>query len=319
MAFNFFPTNYKPLYDQTRTRGYISRYHKLLSEAIVKNFNAIHIDVPFVSNVVDSWNAYTSGMRLITFDNKHTSEVNEVMYDIGNYLHHIIQSTITNSDSSIYAYAPLINRDANEELGHSIVTQNFYIELKFIDQENVKQQILPTIKNVIGIIDQINKDISFVDIGKMLYSHQMMNYVSIDEIAKLYPLLSLRAGVNQYVATNGPTAVQGLYKTLSNGKQLAKGLPTCDDYELSTVLFVLNKTTNSVMPIVKVSPRPNVELIKKQLILDLPNALQEQIYNKTLFDESKGSSQTMGIQIFFSNLMLINLHKAHLSEVVHSA
>jgi asparagine synthetase A len=258
-------------------------------------------------------------MRLISFDNKNTSEVNELIYDAGNYMRHIIQSTITSSDASIYTYAPLINRDANEGVGHSIVTQNFHIESKLLDAENVEDQILPTITNIVGMIDSVNKDLSFIDIDKVLYSHQSINYVPVESIAKLYPSLSLPEGVNQYVASNGPTAIRGAYKTLLNGKQLSKGLPTCDDYDLATILFVFNKTTNSVIPIVKVSPRPDIETIKKQLILDLPNVLQEQIYNETLFNNDKPLIQSIGIQIYFSNLMLINLRKLHLAEVVHSA
>jgi hypothetical protein len=79
-----------------------------------------------------------------------------------------------------------------------------------------------------------------------------------------------------------------------------------------------SKETNKVLPIIKISPRPSIETIKKHLLNDQPLLLQSSVYEKTLFRLDSQGNQYIGAEIFFSNLMLINLSKYHLAEVVNS-
>jgi asparagine synthetase A len=223
-----------------------------------------------------------------------------------------------NTDVSLYTSMICLQRDFKEENGEVMVAHNYFIEYYQMEQTNIAEQIIPLLNNILSIISAINDDLGFKDVEYSRYDKQKLKILSIEELSNKYPTLSLKDALNHYVAANGLTFIRKVYKPLPNGKRLLSGQPTTDNYEESGILYVYNDTTNSVIPIVKIAIRPNQELIKKQIIMDIPVVLQEQIYSNTILNEQLKFPLSLGVQIFFSNLMFINLKKFHLCEVVHS-
>jgi asparagine synthetase A len=256
-------------------------------------------------------------MRYISFDNKFTSEVSEIVEDPSSYLRYALISFL-DSDISAYTYMPSISRDIDEEKGETMVTNNFFIEYRLIESQNISNIVVSLATNIFSIINDINTNHLFKDIQKPFYMGQKTNIVEIEKIKKLFPTLPLKEGLTEYVITHGPTLIIGSHKILPDDKRLEFGTPTNEDYNNTSILYVFSESINRVLPIIKIAPRPTLEIIKEQLIIDAPGDLDHQIYQETILDKNKNFPLSVGIKIYFSNLMLINLNKLHLCEVVHS-
>jgi aspartate--ammonia ligase len=317
MSFNFFPTNYQPNYSLARTRTYISDYVKLLDENIRQKLNALYVNPPVVSNVNGSWNAHEQNERYITFDNKYTSEVNEIIVNPSNYLRYAL-ITFTNTDVSLYTSMINIKRDVKEEDGEIMVNHSYYIEYHLANDADYNNQIAPLLKNVLMIIKEVNSNEKFKDIRLQKYTDDRLNFISTDVLSKQYPTLTLNNALNRYVAANGPTFINKIYQRLPNGKHLLFGSPTIEDYDNTGILYIFNKSTGTIVPIIKIAVRPTQTLIKQQIILDTPGELEEQIYKDTVLNPNTKFPPSIGVEIYFSNLMLVNLNKMHLCEVIHS-
>jgi asparagine synthetase A len=223
-----------------------------------------------------------------------------------------------NMDAPLFTSMPSIRRDVQEKSGEVMVNFNYYIEYRLINEVNPTEQILPLLKNVLMMINGINRHEKFKAFRSPNYITDKVNFITISELHKKYPTLALNDALNRYVVANGLTFVSGVYQPLVNGKRLLIGSPTTDDYSNSGILYDFNEITSTVISLIKVSIRPSHELIKKQIIIDLPNELEKQIYQKTALNQKINFVPSIGIQIYFSHLMLINLKKMHLCEVVHS-
>jgi asparagine synthetase A len=213
---------------------------------------------------------------------------------------------------------PSIKRDANEGKGEVMITNNYFIEYRLIENNQLKDQVITLAKNIILMINDINKATIFKDIKQPSFIKQKLNVIHIEELIKQFPTLPLRVALIEYINTHGITLVIGACKLLANGRRLEDGLPTADDYDTTAFLYTYDANTKSVLPIIKIATRPTTETIKQQLIMDTPSDLDENIYKDTIMNESIKFPYTIGIQIFFSNLMLVNLNKLHLCEVVAS-
>ncbi|MDR0674957.1 MAG: hypothetical protein LBF36_01680 [Mycoplasmataceae bacterium] len=317
MSFHFFPINYKPIYSLERTYAYISDYVNLLNTYIRQKFNATYIQPPIASNANGSWNTHKQNERYISFDNKYTNEVNELLNDPSNYMRYVLIS-FDNLNVPIFTSMTNIKRDVIEKNGEVMVSFNYYIEYHLMTEINHDTQNISLLKNILMMIDAINQNEKFKDVKFSKYIIEKINFISIFELKKKYPTLALKESLNRYVSTNGLTFINGVYERLPNDEHLLVGSPTSDDYHRSGILYVFNKITNSIIPIIKITTRPNQDLIQKQIILDIPNELEEQIYQNTVLNDQIHFLPSIGIQIYFSNLMLINLSKMHLCEVIHS-
>jgi asparagine synthetase A len=211
-----------------------------------------------------------------------------------------------------------VKRDAQEKNGEVIANFNYYIQYRIVNDAHYEQQINMLMKNMLMMINQINQNDKFKDIEVPKYITDKINLISVQDLAKQFPTLTLEEALKYYVNLNGLTFIKGVYQQLPNGKRLLIGSPTMDDYANSTILYVFNKVTNNIVPIIKISSKPDKEKIKQQIILDTPNALKEQIYEKTVLNKKINFPSSINIKIYFSNLMLLNLSKMHLCEVIHS-
>jgi asparagine synthetase A len=223
-----------------------------------------------------------------------------------------------NLNVPIFTSMTNIKRDVIEKNGEVMVSFNYYIEYHLMTEINHDTQNISLLKNILMMIDAINQNEKFKDVKFSKYIIEKINFISIFELKKKYPTLALKESLNRYVSTNGLTFINGVYERLPNDEHLLVGSPTSDDYHRSGILYVFNKITNSIIPIIKITTRPNQDLIQKQIILDIPNELEEQIYQNTVLNDQIHFLPSIGIQIYFSNLMLINLSKMHLCEVIHS-
>jgi hypothetical protein len=170
----------------------------------------------------------------------------------------------------------------------------------------------------VDIIKSINILSEFSEVQNHEYDINRIGVITIIDLIKMYPNLSLDEAITQHVVNNGTHIIVGVFKSFENKKRFFGGLPASDDYDSCSVLFVYHEIINKVLPIIKISPRPSMEKIKNQLITDLPLALSTHLYNDTIFKAIDKYEPSVGIRIYFSNLMLINLKKYHLAEVVHS-
>jgi asparagine synthetase A len=203
------------------------------------------------------------------------------------------------------------------DMTNSLVTHDFYIEMatvKDVKTDDIKKHCL----DIVELIKSVNNSPEFGRIQNLEYDINQIGVITFNELIKLYPNLSIEEAITYHVVNNGAYIVIGLYRPFGNKKRFFGGLPASDDYDLCSVLFVYHEIINKVLPIVKISPRPNAEKIKKQLITDLPQVFNTRVYDQTIFKHVAKYEPTVGIRIFFSNLMLINLKKYHIAEVVHS-
>jgi asparagine synthetase A len=186
--------------------------------------------------------------------------------------------------------------------------------IKDVKIDDIKKHCL----DFVEIIKSVNNLPEFSDIQNLEYDINQIGIITVTELVKMYPNLSLDDAITQHVVNNGAYIVVGVFKTFENKKRLLGGLPASDDYDLCSVLFVYHELINKVLPIIKISPRPSIEKIKNQLVTDLPLVLNTHLYNQTIFKSIDKYEPSVGIRIYFSNLMLINLKKYHLAEVIHS-
>jgi hypothetical protein len=63
----------------------------------------------------------------------------------------------------------------------------------------------------------------------------------------------------------------GIFRAFEEKERFDEGLPASDDYDLCSILFVYDEMINRVLPIIKISPKPNFEKIKKQLVGGVSN------------------------------------------------
>ncbi|MDR2369417.1 MAG: hypothetical protein LBD63_02210, partial [Mycoplasmataceae bacterium] len=317
MSYHFFPINYKPDYPPKRTQVYISDYIELLNANIQQKLNGIYIQPATICNVNGSWNAHKQNERYISFDNKYTNEVSEILLEPGNYMRYAL-TNFDNADTLLYTAMTSIKRDAQEKDGEIMTSFNYYIEYRLVNESNRNQQVVALLKNILTIINAINHHQKFNDISTNEYIHSKINFISVYDLEKQYPTIPLNEALSRYVVSNGLTFIDKIYQHLPKGKRLSIGSPTADDYDQSGILYVFNKVTDTVIPIIKISVRPTQEVIKKQIIQDTPGELEEQIYRDTILNSEIKFLPSIGIQIYFSHLMLINLSKMHLCEVIYS-
>ncbi|MDR1991280.1 MAG: hypothetical protein LBP70_00920 [Mycoplasmataceae bacterium] len=318
MSFHFFPINYQPLYSIQRTRLYISQYIQLLNNHVREKFSALYIEPPLVSSINRSWNVAQQTQRFVSFDNCLNSEINEIVIDPTNYMRYVL-ATLKKQDLSLFTMMPCIQRDVLEDNGEVLINHNLFIEQPLIEDNDDKEQIASILKNALSMINAINSDILFKDIKPVSYDKQKINFITIEALHRQFPTLDLNKALNHLVANIGSTYVTGVYKILAGGIRLLNGFPTIDNYQKCGIFYVYNQYTNTAVPLIKISIRPSQELIREQIILDGINVLQKQMYQQTILNDNLKLVPSVGIEIFFSNLMLVNLHKYHLCEVVHTA
>ena len=157
--------------------------------------------------------------RYIAFDNKYTSEVSEVLTNPSNYMRYVLINFV-NNDISLYTHINSIKRDVKEDNGEVMVSHNYYIEYRLVKDFDFKDQIVPILKNIVMMIDEINSNEIFKGIHPFKYSTQKINFISTPNLSKQYPTLSLQDALNRYVANNCLTYVNEVYQQLSNGKHL---------------------------------------------------------------------------------------------------
>jgi asparagine synthetase A len=221
--------------------------------------------------------------------------------------------------NGIYAYIDVVNRDAYCTATDSMVSKSFILELNTIyDLTNNVEPLKNVYDNLFSDIKNVNENELLDDIKLPSYQKLNIHYITIDQLIKRYPTSTIKTALEMYVIANGPTVIWEVCKSLKNNQRLIYGKATSDDYKTTSMLFIHSKETNKVLPIIKISPRPSLEAIKKQLLNDQPTLLQSHIYDETVFQLDVKTNQNIGVEIFFSNLVLINLSKYHLAEVVNS-
>jgi asparagine synthetase A len=231
-------------------------------------------------------------------------------------MQHVLLTSINSADTAIYTYAPIINRDG-ATINESIVNYNIYIEMYASHAIVLDDLINQIANNFMAGVKKVNLELNINKDKLPEYTNQSINFITIDKLIKTYPSVSLKEAIDRYTISNGATAVIGACREIE-GKSLFVGLPTADDYDHTTVLYVLNETNNTATPIVKISSRPKIEVINKQILEYIPEVMDANIYQETILKERNDEQNTIGVTVYFSNIMLINLKKYHISEVVHA-
>jgi asparagine synthetase A len=217
-------------------------------------------------------------------------------------------SSITNEDiETIFTFTPLFNRDASLTSTDPINQDAFFIEMK----TNKNQQIVLSnvFNDVINMLTQINKDIN---IQTNIFNK--IKTISLSEIKDAHNLLKQPKILNKYVTKYGPT----IFATDLNNIIHNQFYPICDDINNTAILYMPLVDKETVLPILKLTIRPTAEQITNQLNKMDVNLLNEKIYDESIFKKDNSLCNSVGIQIYFSNLMMVLLKKYHLSEVIHS-
>ncbi|GHU47957.1 hypothetical protein FACS1894218_3580 [Bacilli bacterium] len=256
------------------------------------------------------------GERLITFDHKLSYELNQIYSDISNYMQHTLIHGAQSKDMAIYTYLPIINRDGSN-INESMVNYNLYIEMYASYSLSTQDLIKQTMGNFFEALKNLAIEQTVSKKNTPNYVHENIVFITIEKLAKTFPKITLSEAIDRFTCNNGPTAVIGACKKI-NDKTLFIGLPTADEYDSTVVLYVFNENNNRSYPIIKASVRPKIEVINKQILSDIPELVDSNIFNNTIFDERKSGQETIGLTVYLSNVLRINLKKYHISEVVHA-
>jgi asparagine synthetase A len=253
----------------------------------------------------------------VAFDNKYTPIVSQFYEDASNYMRINLNRFKTNQDVAIFTYLPIVIRDIVPGNNQSMVQQCYFIESKVIKVASDLQTQKSSMITMINMLNVINQSEEFHAYKSQKYLNTKINFITLKQLIKLYPTLSTKKALEHYVVHNGITVVHQVY-TNYDLQSYPSASPSSDDYANTNVLYVFNKFINSVVPIIKISLRPNKEIIKNQLEKYLPATIIDGVYNETLLSNEYVNDSSLGIQIYFSNLMMLNLRKYHLAEIVHA-
>ncbi|MDR0985422.1 MAG: hypothetical protein LBL60_00550 [Mycoplasmataceae bacterium] len=252
-------------------------------------------------------NVYLKNTRTLSFDSLNTKQISQLFNNHSLYMWLSI-SSITNEDiETIFTFTPLFNRDASLTSTDPINQDAFFIEMK----TNKNQQIVLSnvFNDVINMLTQINKDIN---IQTNIFNK--IKTISLSEIKDAHNLLKQPKILNKYVTKYGPT----IFATDLNNIIHNQFYPICDDINNTAILYMPLVDKETVLPILKLTIRPTAEQITNQLNKMDVNLLNEKIYDESIFKKDNSLCNSVGIQIYFSNLMMVLLKKYHLSEVIHS-
>ncbi|GHU34525.1 hypothetical protein FACS1894166_12080 [Bacilli bacterium] len=230
--------------------------------------------------------------------------------------HALLTSTIA-TNVAIYTYLPAISRDRSL-ISDSMINNNLYIEMHASHTTNHLDLTKQILENFFTSIQTISAQQVINTNESPEYVKQRVVFITIEKLIKTFPNISLPEAIDRFVIANGATAVIGACLKIDD-KVLFPGLPTADNYNDAVVLYVLNDSNNHAAPIIKVTVRPKTEVAKQQILSDIPEVLDSNIYRETILNgRTAEAKETVGITAYFSNIMYINLKKYHISEVVHA-
>lgn len=310
-----FPRNYQTRINNKETLKYINLYYNLLKNELVKTFNLIECFDPVVTFSLDTKNSFSSFYRPINFDNRNNNDLVSIYDDLGFWLREKIIDYKIDNDEGIYILQNHIKRDADMSGLDSLISQRISIEYK-TSEENLS---ISNLKNLFTMINDIIQKISHKNLIRNLENNEIINkleFITSQELEDKYKFFKLHQGLEKLVKQKKAIVILQPYKKLISGNFFDSGLPLSENYECSGELYYYDKINKKPILILKITIRPSGKIVYDQIISSIPYAFEEGLYNREKV--MKLESLSFGINIEFSNLMLICCQKSHLSEVTSS-
>lgn len=317
MAF-LFPSNYKPKINLADTLIYINRYREFLIKLLIAKYNLINIEAPIVADLDLNTNNFKLDARLIDFDNKTNYKVYELYNDISLWIKQKMKQFNVKANNGLYTIYKKINRDSKLNNLDSMIQEIIHLEYRPIEelnnQKGINQLFFELIQSIVGL-----NEIEIIKghkTNKFFQKDKSPKFITLKELVHIYPTIDVNKALKDYIRENGPTVLFSPMLETINGTLNVDCYAMTDDYNLTGILYVYNRTTDQVVPLVKISSRPSQEAAYDQTIGVFNDIFEKGIYNKKILKAF--DLKSIGIDIYFSNLMLVCLQKVHLAEVVSS-
>lgn len=312
-----FPSNYKPEIDFLSTIKYMEVYKNQLIKFLQTKFDAISISVPVASSISDSYNLCNHGQRRINFDNKYSHEAFQINSVNDNYFRFLLNDLTKENIKSIISFYCQNKRDSLLTNLDSFCSQVVHVEYNtLLEEHNVekfKNWFIIFWKEILSINN--SDEVKNIFLAKERIKNEI-KFVNVKTIVDLYPLLPVQKAFQLYCAKYKLVVLTDPNLKMSSGQYFSEGLATCDNFNCTSILYIYSSIHSEPIPIIKIASRPIGQLAKDQLLQISPSIYDEGLMNKRLFD--KDLIQTLGFTFYFSNLMLINMQKIHLAEVISS-
>lgn len=311
-----FPFDYKPKVSLQDTLHYANLLKQKIFNFLQEQYKAIYLDPALIVSNKESSLSYTNLDRYVGFDNKVINMIAAFNNCQDNYL------TLASSKfkhKNIFTYCPSIKRDAKLTNTSSMINWMINIELAMPD-DNLN----------IEYFSQFAKD-TFAKIATLTQAKDLENIFEVDkkkiksnqwktfEAQKLedgYPTLNLSQSLKHICSAHKFVIVQNNLKRLKSNNSVEQYVATGQDLDCSCGLYVYDFVNDAAINLINICKRPSGQKSFDQLKNINPLELDNQIYDKQLFDQDRPTN--MSISINFTNLLFYLLDKVHLAEVVSS-
>jgi hypothetical protein len=196
--------------------------------------------------------------------------LNQIFSNVDAYIRNVWNQLNVEKSTAVCTYSPTINRDSKCDNVDSIISNDVYLETDLIGEitpEVIKSHCL----KIMEIIRTVNQGQFSSKPLSVQYDKQDIDIMTMTKLIKTYPTLPIYQAIEQHIINHGPCIIMGIFRAFEEKERFNEGLPASDDYDLCSILFVYDEMINRVLPIMKISPKPNFEKIKKQLVGGVSN------------------------------------------------
>lgn len=299
-------TDYTSKYSKRETLEIISKFKAKLMVYLANDLDLLEVDPTFVSELKQLY----SSERNLCFDNSKENVIYELTPYINNQLINYLNHYDFTVNSGLMAYAPIFHRDYKFAL--NITTHEFvlFVQMKVYLSEVNEINLM---RYTESIIDKIALTAIQVNKNMLQFSSKDIKFIHIDDLFRQFPLLPTDMLIK---VANVKFPLMFVFGTNGNNK---KHLHLVENRisaygELVGTLFAHHPVNNEVLKLLTVSTVPSVKNLEENIEKNNLNK-EDFVYALSTLPEDANS---LGFELYFSQLMMYLMQKYSIHEVVAS-